>query len=367
MTDLQAKFTNLQIQLTSQHTETLAAIAALSDLAGQLGTVSLQLQNIAEQDAAFYSAQLAALGLISVNLETLVLNNSTNTQRILALILATACPCDDIRPLPPILLPDPIPASDLEKCARIQFFIDLYFSWVVDLGTYLSSGGIGNTHINTLLMLLLQAEDIETGELSSGIPQYIRDSIMHQIANIDTTVMALSHDLISTSDQDIKLILISALYSVDNAVEGKEAFNNAIDTLEIPNDVKAILKTMFFSAWPNDIYGVLPVIDTSGYDGSICAGSGTTPCDELIYTNFEGIESDTGTWEDWTTYHLYVNLTSGAIITTVYLDGVPTEYPAIDPHMEFTAGSCRVVFAHPDGASGTYRLLGCPSIWGGGS
>lgn len=365
MSDLQEKFTTLETQLATQHAELMAALAAIGDTSSNMAAVNLTLVAMLEQDAQFYSAALGQLGLISTNLETLLNNSSLNTQRILAMILATACPCDDITPLPPPLLPDPISAEDQEKCARIQFFVDLFFVWVVDLGTYLSSGGISNIHINTLLANLLQSEDITTGELAAGIPQYVRDSIMHLIANIDTTILALSHDLINTSDSEVKTPLIEALYSVDNAVSGKEAFYNAIDMLELPEDIQNILKTMFYSAWPNDIYSSVPIVDTSEFDGTICASIEPAPCDMLVNSTFAGLESDTDTWDGWEEYHLFVSLTLGAISTTVYIDGTPTEYPAIDPHMVFTGASIRIVFAHPDGAEGTYRLEGCPSRWGG--
>jgi hypothetical protein len=215
-------------------------------------------------------------------------NASLNAQRLLNLMLQTACPCDSTVPLlsPPL---DTLP-TDLEadaKCQRIQYFLDLFASWAIQCVVYLAGNGtISSFQIDNLLALTFESISLEDDNIrpiptgtrdfistalnSSGDPSAINASVFDNITN--GTVIA-----------DMR----QALYAQDNAADGSNAAKNAIDMTGGP--YANVISSMFYSGWANAMYGALPVVDASGYDGSICAP--TPDCDNgtsLLYSSDAG-------------------------------------------------------------------------------
>ena len=286
MTNLETKFEDLETQLATQHTAIGNALDALlsalgvppptatvtlGDISTQLTAINNNLIGIAIANGSFHDALLDAIGLLNTNTETILNNNSLNAQRLLSTLLSAACPCGDVTLLPPDLTTLPTTATDDAKCARIQYFIDLFFSWYIHVAIYLQSGNISSWQLDNLLQIQLGDLSITTGALADGIPTAVRDTIVGQISSSTYAAGPLSILLLAVNNAGVKSALRQALYGATNAADGSTALYAAIDGLELPSSVAGILKSMFYSGWLNDMYGAVPVVDTSGYDGTICA------------------------------------------------------------------------------------------------
>ena len=139
MSDLAAKFTALESQMTTQQTEVVNALNAIIEALGgppptgivTLADTNLILTSINDnligmrvENVDFYAALLDAVGLINANTDTIITNNSLNAQRTIAAILATYCPCTTGAPLlPPAIDVTPTAIVDDAKCRRIQFYL----------------------------------------------------------------------------------------------------------------------------------------------------------------------------------------------------------------------------------------------------
>lgn len=283
MTDLNTKFTALEDQLTTQHGEIINSLDTIATALGApppgptttLADVVTALTQTNTILNGIRSDMNGYLLEIFNTVDAINTNASLNVQRLLATLLQTACPCDaDVPLLPPDLGTTPTSATDQAKCQRIQYFIDLYRSWVITIAQYVGNqSSISSFQVNNLLQLTLGNVDITTGELKSGMPTSVRDSIVGQLASAvgsvgATEVDSTLFDAMSTGELEA---LRQALYGVTNAADGKPAADSAIDGLGLASWAASVLKTMFYSAWPNDIYSDVPAVDASAYDGTICA------------------------------------------------------------------------------------------------
>lgn len=278
MSDLTGKFGALSTQLATQHTELMDA---LSTIAYALGappsapefTIEDIVLAIADSNTLLTGIRAdmnEQLTNIFNTLDTINNNASLNAQRILMLMLQTACPCDTTVPLiPPPLETDPTEATNTAKCQRIQYFLDLFRSWVITVGTYLNEhGNISSYAIYNLLWLVLEDVGITDSELNN-MSISTRDNLATLLNTYDTPSNINAGLFDAMYDGGVLVLMREALYGADNATDGKDAADVAIggSSTEYP----ALIVAMFYTSWANVIYSAVPVVDASAYDGEICA------------------------------------------------------------------------------------------------
>ena len=308
MSDLEAKFTELEAQLTTQHTETVALLEAiatalgapppgptttLEDVVAAIGTTNTLLTAI-QSDMNGY--------LLSIfnTLDTINNNASLNSQRILSTLLQTACPCDATVPLfPPDLGTTPTSAADIAKCQRIQYFIDLFAGWVILVGTYVGeTGSISSFQVDNMLAIHVGEVGITTGQIADPMSTGVRDSIVSKIASAVSSegASSVNYGLFTAMTDSANLEgMRHALYTVTNAAAGRTSLDAMLDSLVgMVEPYLSIIKTMFYSAWLNDIYSDVPIVDASSYDGTICSEITPIPDDEncVIITSTYPVTTD---------------------------------------------------------------------------
>jgi hypothetical protein len=296
MSDLTGKFTTLEAQLSSQHTEVInglnSILAALgAPPSGPVTTLDDVITAIGQTNSlltAIHTDMNSYLLGIFNTLDTMNNNASLNAQRLFTFLLQTTCPCDTTVPLlPPDLSTTPISATDAAKCQRIQYFIDLFRSWVITTAVFIGdNGSISSYEINVLLASTLADVSITTGQLYGGMPTTTRDGIISLITQAIATLgaSAVNGGLFDAINDTANLnAMRQALYGADNASAGRTALIDALEPL-ISEPFFGIIVSMFYSAWPNDIYSDVPAVDASGYDGTICA-----PASECITLDSSGI------------------------------------------------------------------------------
>jgi hypothetical protein len=301
MSDLTGKFSGLGEQLTANHEEIMSALDTIATALGApppdpTTTLADLLTAITETNtllAGIRTDMNDQLTAIFNTVDTINNNASLNAQRLISVLLQTACPCDDTVPvLPPDLGTTPIDATDIAKCQRIQYFIDLFRSWTVNVAAAIGgAGSISSFQINNLLQLTLLDVDITTGDLTS-MATSTRDGIVGQIASAigASSASAINTGLFTAiTDSGNLEAMRQALYGVTTAADGKAAIDSAIDDLGLDPLIGGILKSMFYSAWPNDIYSDVPVVDASAYDGEICVPPLEAACaTNTTFTTSEG-------------------------------------------------------------------------------
>jgi hypothetical protein len=283
--NLEQKFDEFESQVATQHGELTEALNAILTALGApppgptttLEDVVTAIEATNTLLTAIHSDMNSYLLSIFNTLDTINNNASLNSQRILNTLLQTACPCDSTVPLlPPDLSTTPTDAANLAKCQRIQYFIDLFAGWVISIGVYVGEmGSISSFQIDNLLAIQIGDAGISTGQLSVPIPTSIRDSIVGQITSAVSAggAESVNEGLFTAMTNPENLDgMNQSLYAVNNATAGRASFDAMLDSLVGMNEpYLTMIRTMFYSAWLNDIYSDVPVVDASAYDGSVCA------------------------------------------------------------------------------------------------
>jgi len=284
MTDLEAKFTAVETQLAGQHTEIMAALASIGAALGAPPTTPTatmdDLLEAIQMTNSILTTMLTTsnshLLAIFNTLDTMNNNASLNSQRILNTLLQTSCPCDTTVPLlPPPLGTTPISAESLAHCQRVQYFIDLFAGWAIDVGRYVGEmGSISSFQIDNLLAIHVGDVGITTGQIADPMPTAVRDNIVGQITSAVSASGAESVNtglFMAMTNPDNLDGMRQALYGEDNADAGRAALDDMLDSLVGMEDpYTSMIRTMFYSAWLNDIYGDVPIVDASAYDGTLC-------------------------------------------------------------------------------------------------
>ena len=287
MSDLQAKFDRIDEVLVSHNlglNDMLAAIltalgSAPTDTFATLITAINQTNTLLETLIDQNNTNLVA---INNTLDIINSNASLNAQRMLTLMLQTACPCDTDAPLFPLPL-DVLPTEHIPnaKCQRIQYFLDLWVSWVIQVGAWMHQhSGISSFQIANMQALTLLSIDITDSELNV-MPTGTRDAIAYILNGSGSTAIvsaALSDGVLgSTMITDLR----QALFAEDNAAAGHAAALSVLSAYEPFPD--GIFSAMFYSGWANIMYSALPVVDASEYDGDLCVPA-EEGCQEYPFT-----------------------------------------------------------------------------------
>ena len=283
ITNLTDKFAAFQLQSATQHTELMAALntiafalgappttptTTLADLALILTSINARMLTTVNQATA-----------IATNTDTIINNNSLNTQKLLRVLLDTACPCTSDLPYLPLPIDvTPTELTDTAKCQRIQYFLDLFRIWVVEVGVKLGQQlDISSDQTNRILQNTLADAGVVGGQLNTGIPTQSLNQIAHYIAvSIDSRGGSLTGSGMFGlfADGSVALTLSQALYLTNNAGAAIAAFHTALNEMVLSEWIVALLDAMFYGAWANDMFGTVPVVDASAYDGSACAPPG---------------------------------------------------------------------------------------------
>lgn len=304
MTTLEAKFEALETALATQHTEIMNALdtiamalgapppgptTTLADIATMLSSLNDSLSGILSANATYYASNLEVLGLINTNVDTMLNNNSLNTQKLISAIYATYCACSTTAPLLPTPL-DTTPTSlaDQDKCKRIQFYISLFGRWLDKIANYGNSASfITGDVIGTLLGLAaadagLVATGAEVGA-AAGPPGVVIGAVVGLIIGaIYTLGGSVLIDYASQFNAPtLKAALLAAMFAATNADEGNSAFHSVIDAnfSAIP---AGIINALWWASWSNDVYATTPTVDDSAFDGTICVP--TSDCQTLTST-----------------------------------------------------------------------------------
>lgn len=384
MSNLEAKFEALEAQLAAQAVlvnnsldaiiEALGGVpptptTTLADVYSLLTTINSNISAAKSADSTFYAAMIDIASLIMGNTETMINNNSLNTQRLLAAILSTACPCTTTAPpLPPPLSVTPTPLVNDAKCRRIQFYLSVFSTWLFDIANYGSTGAMVTGGI--LFELLSSAElaaglVIAGGEAGTigGIPGAVVGAIIGLIVAAiytfgGTQLVNWANDF---TGAPVQSALLAALYAASNADEGQTAFQGVVSAnfSAIP---AGIINALWWSAWSNDLYSDTPVVNDSAFDGTICAPAET--CTWITTGNRASVNiffDRTGPWDDIGSGEqcdVTITLLSGSVDCRMLRDGtVLADWTPAPAHFEFSgAGNYQVLLAGSGTVSELFRV-----------
>ncbi len=386
MTDLSAKFTDLESLLTTQHgiiaadlTAILAALGApppgdlitLDDISAQLTTLNTNVLAIASDNSAFYSTMTDGFSLLLTNIDTMLNNNSANTQALLSAIYATSCAC----PTPTAVLPLPIDITptdlvDEAKCRRIQFYLSVFGSWLTKIANYGSGAGYVTGDV---IAALLAAATAEAGIVATGAevgavagpPGLVVGAVVGLIAGAIFTLGAsvLVDYATQFNDPILRNSMVMAMFAATNADEGYTAFKTTLlaSMSTIPAE---IIYTLWWTAWSNDVYSGSPTVDDSAFDGTICTESSECPTAASAAVDFYV----NGHFTETRHYAAFDSLSP----TDDFTDSFSTHYtwsaPVLhvgtftDATLTLTAGNgCRIDFVQSGGGTETFLTPSAPT------
>lgn len=309
--NLHAKFGALETQIAADHTELMAALNSIGYALGAPPTAptvtladvveALNISNLLLATANTNTAGIRT-DLSSVNqlLDTMNNNASTNTQALIKALYATFCGCTTTAPLlPPPLDVTPTTIIDDAKCRRIQFYLSVFSNWLGKIANYAGATGfVTGDAIGTLLGLAATEAAITATGAEVGVVGGPPGVIIGAIVGLITGAIFIFGSAV-VSDYATQFInptlqhsLLLALYAATNADEGQAAFESVIadNFATVPG---AIINALWWTAWSNDIYSGVPIVDDSAFDGSLCAPSGevvnTLNCMiDASYSNVDG-------------------------------------------------------------------------------
>ena len=283
MSDLTGKFGSFEDQIASNHTEIMNALDTIATALGappsgptttldDVVTALTETNTILSGIRSDMNDQLTA---IFNTVDTINNNAALNAQRTLAALAQLYCPCDATAPfLPPPLDTTPTSAEGQAKCRRVQFFTDLFITYITRIANYVNSGAaISGRALNDALQGVLGGQGISTGELATAaIPESVTSTAVDQLANqiIVDGRANVRYGLLGITTLEVTRAIQLALYGATNAADGKIAADAAFATALTGNKYYEIFQTLFYSAWANDTYSDVPVVDDSIYDGTIC-------------------------------------------------------------------------------------------------
>jgi len=280
--NLKGKFDVLKDHLAQQHGETLEKMDEILEGLGASPTANIsdvvEAINALGDKVAIGNTRLLsidnALHIVSLNLETMVQNNSLNAQRILsALSLLDPCrPCDLAVEVPIIgVTPTTI---DADHCLRMQFLLDMIRRLLVKIDSLIRSGvepsiTIITTAIANVFQGIVNAADL----VPPSIPE-----LSYLIVGMITYASAVffggqlpvqeAYDLISDE-------LLAILYATDSAAAGREAYINYVnDAPGLTNVQKQLIKGAAYVGLFNFVFDSQSLVDLSDYDETLCGGGG---------------------------------------------------------------------------------------------
>src|SRR3982750_540281 len=229
MSDLTGKFGGFEDQIANNHTEVMNALDTIATALGApppgpTTTLADVITALTQTNTILNGIRTDMNGyLLEIfnTVDTINNNASLNAQRLLTLMLQTACPCDTTTPLlPPDLITDPTELENDAKCQRIQLFLDIWRSWSISLGVYLNNhGSISSFQIQNLLDITLGDVGVTGSELNV-MSTSTRDNLS-QFLNTAGTPSAINAAIFDgMNDPALFEALRPGLYGATNASAG---------------------------------------------------------------------------------------------------------------------------------------------------
>lgn len=293
MTDnLTNKFGGIEQQLATQHAELMQAlnniafalgappttptvsIADLVNVLTELNTTLTAFHNEYTNNQLYLASWLEVAG---INIETMLTNNSYNTQQLIIAIAANdPCkPCDTpIFTLPPS--DTTITPADIEHCKRMQALIYALSRFTVKLDA-LSSFGVGFSP--TVLRDAFNEVIVELGVTGD----LLLPSVLEVAQIVSASLGYVASNLFSNTNlfmlfQELKGQLLTALYDTDSANAGMSAYRAVINGSSLPSAIKTLFTAMGYTSLFNLYYDRTKTLQLSGYDGTICAPAEIDDC-----------------------------------------------------------------------------------------
>lgn len=280
--NLRDKFNDLKDLLAEQHGQTIAKLDEILEGLGVVPTTTLAdvvtaINALGDKLNTGNSRLLSidnTVHILSLNLETMLQNNSLNAQRILAaLSLLDPCrPCDIAIEIPIIgVTPTPINTT---HCQRMQFLLDMIRRLLVKLDSLVRAG------VEPSITIITRAiENVFQGIISPAdlVPPSLPE-LSYLIVGLITYAATVffggqipvqdAYDLISDE-------LLPLLYAADSAAAGREAYINYVDNAPgLTNVQKQLIKAAAYVGLFNYVYDSQSLLDVSDYDGMLCGGGG---------------------------------------------------------------------------------------------
>ncbi len=288
MSDLNAKFTDLEGLLSSQHTEIVNGIDSILTALGApppgptttLADVLAAMEQLIVVCTGIRTDMADQQELLLTAVETMNSNNSLNTQRLLA-ALGELDPCKTC-PAPPLTIPpiDTTPQTvDQEHCKRMQGLIYALERMTVKLDI-LSSFGMGFS--TTVIRDAMNEVLTEVGVLDSGVLPSLPEAARMVAACVGFVASnVVAGDSLAAQFVLIKDSLLEPLYNATNANDGIAAYKTTVDASSIPAAVKGVFDAMAWVSLFNWYYDPSHELDTTGFDGTLCGAVDPMTCNQI--------------------------------------------------------------------------------------
>lgn len=335
MSDLAAKFTALESQMTTQQTEVINALDAIIEaLGGAIPTPTTTLASVVTAIGAQTSAQaiqhtavMALLTDIFDSVDLIITNNSLNAQRMLgALVLLDPCrDCALMPTLPPII--DVTPQEvDVEHCQRMQALLYALLQMAVKMDVVSTFGtGFSLTVIQDSLDQVFSDLGSPAGLL---LPSFVETSRLVASLVVYVASNIFSPESIPFSLQSLHDALLIALYDTNNADMGLQAYAAVINGSDLSSQMKSVLIALGYNSLFNFYYDTTSAAPFEGFDGGLCA-----PPEEAFppVAGCITLTSELTTFGDTSTLQCIVWPNSGVNVSPASVSGAPADLVADKP------------------------------------
>ena len=244
MSDLTDKFTTLESQLTAQHDITIETLEMI----------------------------LNRLDLVNTNLDTVIVNNATNTRLILAAI-GQSCYCEP-GSTPPLVIPPTDPTTrpvNQDKCKRVQAFLHAMQEvfTVLDMVSAVGIGFSPQLFIDAWDQVIASLGNTdETGVMSFPEAAQLMGSLINYVGGnifVGGTLSGYFAPLIFD--------LRDAMYSPTTPAATQSAYNGVISGSDVPGYAQNVLIDAAYNALWSYYFDPASTPNLTGYDGFACAGA----------------------------------------------------------------------------------------------
>jgi hypothetical protein len=228
---------------------------------------------------------------LALSVDHMLDNSATNTRMLIAAIASTACPCSTSLPVlaPPLDL-DNTTETNIVKCQRIQYYLAVMAHWFRSISNYVATGGFLSA---TVLRALLADSAAQFGLIAIaegvGVAVALPEIVIATVIGIIMSAVAiygamfLASYLDTFEEENTQKALRYALFAVSNAADGSNVYYTVLYD-KIGTVGANIIWQLSYTQWFNEMYGTAPVVNTSAYDGTLCADIGISDCITIYST-----------------------------------------------------------------------------------
>jgi len=271
MGDLTAKFGTFEGQVSAQHDEVMSALDTLNTNLGGVGEAITTLNN--SMQAAIRSIQLTA---------------GANDP--------CACAANPTVRVPPT--GTTFLGISEDQCKRIQAFLHT-MQEIMTVADFASAFNVGlnfsliYNSINEVIASIESGSDLPVISYSEGV-RVVGDMINYVASNI------FRGDTMSGAFASILLGLRDGMSLSTDATSAQSAYNGVVDASDLPDDEKALVKDLAYTALYNFYFDPGTTPDLTGYDGSLCVPDLTTITECITFPSEDWV-SGGHTFSVWAT------------------------------------------------------------------